>query len=264
MRRSHAASDAASALFSGPPERYGRVVPAVSDMGGRAEYFGPVVREPNEPVFHAPWERRVFGISGFVLALCGGNVEAFRFAMERLPREVYLSSYYERWLRAFEGELVRAGYLGPDEVDARTEGRSAEPGRRGGSRARLMVTSKILRAGLRPRLPRWLCAHVLPRVIGTTRPTARRRRFSVGDRIRVRGESRAPYTRQPSYVSGKPGVVTAHLGATLFPDARALRQRSRAQHLYTVAFDGRDLWGEAAEAGTEVRVDLYESYLEPA
>jgi nitrile hydratase subunit beta len=232
-------------------------------MGGRREYFGPIARESNEPVFHARWERRVFGISGFVLALFGGNIEAFRFAMERLPREVYLSSYYERWLRAFEGQLVRAGYLGPDEVDARVHGRSAEPGRRRASRARVAVTSRVLRSGLRPTLPRWLCAHVLPRVIGTSRPALRQRRFSVGDRIRVRGERVSEYTRQPGYVGGKSGVVTAHLGATLFPDAHAVGRRARAQHLYTVAFEGTDLWGPAAEAGTEVRVDLYESYLEP-
>jgi nitrile hydratase len=233
-------------------------------MGGRAEYFGPIVRESNEPVFHARWERRVFGISGFVLALFRGNVEALRLAMEQLPREVYLSSYYERWLGAFEAQLVSAGYLGPDEVDARVEGRVAEPGARRASRARLAVTSRVLQSGLRPTLPRWLCAHVLPRVIGTSRPAFRRRRFSVGDRIRVRADAVSGYTRQPGYVSGKRGVVTAHLGATLFPDAYAVGRRARPQHLYTVAFEGSDLWGDAADAGTEVRVDLNEAYLEPA
>src|SRR5215218_9180417 len=99
-------------------------------MGGRTEYFGPIVREPDEPVFHGRWEGRVFGISPFVLALFGGNTDAFRFAMERLPREVYLSSYYRRWLGAFESQLVRAGYVGTDEVDARVEGRQGAPGPR--------------------------------------------------------------------------------------------------------------------------------------
>jgi nitrile hydratase len=59
-------------------------------------------------------------------------------------------------------------------------------------------------------------------------------------------------------------VVTAHHGATLFPDAHAVGRRARPQHLYTVAFEGRDLWGQAAEPGSEVRVDLYQSYLEAA
>jgi nitrile hydratase len=41
-------------------------------------------------------------------------------------------------------------------------------------------------------------------------------------------------------------------------------RREWPQHLYTVAFQGGDLWGDAAEPGTEVRVDLFEAYLEAA
>ncbi len=37
---------------------------ALSDMGGRREFFGPIAREPEEPVFHSAAEGRVFGISG--------------------------------------------------------------------------------------------------------------------------------------------------------------------------------------------------------
>jgi len=54
------------------------------------------------------------------------------------------------------------------------------------------------------------------------------------------------------------------LGATLFPDALAVGRHEPPQHLYTVAFAGRDLFGDEAEPGTEVRIDLYESYLVPA
>lgn len=233
-------------------------------MGGRTEYFGPIVREPNEPAFHARWEGRVFGISLYALPLLGGKADAKRFAMEQLPRDVYMSSYYRRWLGGVEDQLVRAGYLGPAEVDARMEGRQADPGPRRASQVRLATVSRVLRSFLRPSLPPWLCAHVLPRVIGTSRPALRRRRFSVGDRIRVRGERTSGHTRQPGYVTGKPGVITAHHGATVFPDAHAVGRRVRPQHLYTVAFEGSDLWGDAADAGTEVRVDLFEAYLDAA
>jgi nitrile hydratase beta subunit len=238
-------------------------VPALSDMGGRTEHYGPVVRESNEPVFHERWEGRVFGMAAFVHRLLGGNTDAARFAMERLPRELYLSSYYRRWLAGFESQLVEAGYLGPDEVDARVQGRPAVPARRRGSRLRLAITSGALRGSLRLRLPRWFTAHVLARVVGSSRPAFRPPRFSVGDRIRVRGRRPSGHTRQPGYVTGKPGVVTAHHGAALLPDAHAVGRRVRPQHMYTVAFDGTDLWGGAAEPGTEVRVDLFESYLEP-
>jgi nitrile hydratase subunit beta len=236
---------------------------APSDMGGRTDFFGYVTRESEEPVFHERWEGRVFGFSNFLLPLLGRNVDILRFGMEQLPREVYLSSYYERWLGAFETLLVQAGHLAPGEVDARVAGRSTRAGRRI-SRARLAATSRVLRSLLRPTLPRWFAGQVVPRLLGTSRPALRRKRFAVGDHVRVRGTRAVPYTRQPGYVSGKPGVIVAHLGATVFPDAKAAGRHALPQHLYTVAFQAADLWSAAAEPGTEVRVDLYETYLETA
>lgn len=236
-------------------------------MGGRPKFFGPIAREPDEPVFHSPAEGHVLGVSGFVMVLVAGrSVDVFRSAMERLPREIYMSSYYRRVLGGCEDLLVQAGYLGPGEVDARIEGTpaAAQPGRRRGSRVRLSLTSRLMRVMQRARYPRWVSAHVLPHVFGASRPALRRPRFAAGDRIRVRTQQARGHTRQPGYVTGKPGVITAHLGAMLFPDARAAGRRVRPQHLYTVAFQGSDLWGEEAEAGTEARVDLYEPYLEPA
>lgn len=230
-------------------------------MGGQAEFFGPVVDEPEEPVFHEPWEGRVFGMSVALLPLLGRNIDAMRFAQERLPRDVYLSSYYRRWLGGLEHRLVEVGYLGPDEVDARLAGRTAETGPRRISAVRREATSRVLRLLLRPRLPRWLAGRVLPRVLGNRRYALGHQRFSVDDQIAVRQRT-VGHTRQPGYVTGKPGVVVARLGSTVFPDAHAVGRRARPQHLYTVAFDAGDLWGAAAEPGTEVRVDLYQSYLE--
>lgn len=236
----------------------------LSDMGGRTEFYGPVVREENEPVFHTRAEGRVFGMMGFVLALMGRNVDAFRYAMEQLPREVYMSGYYSRWLAAGERMLVRSGYLGPDEVDARINGGRAEPGPRRGSPLQLTITRRVTHWLQRPKFPAWVASRLLPRLFGTSRPALGRPRFSVGQRIRVRPFQAEGHTRQPGYVTGRPGVVTAHHGATLFPDAHAVGRRARPVHLYTVAFEGSELWGERAERGTEVRIDLYEPYLEAA
>ena len=234
-------------------------------MGGRAEFFGPVAHSPSEPVFHEPWEGRVFGMTVFVaLSLFPPNVDAARFAMERLPRETYLSTYYRRWLGALEVKLADEGYLDAAEVEARLQGTGQAPASRRMSPARLRATSLVLRTTLRPKVPRFLAAHVLPRILGTVRPALNRRRFSVGERVLVRQERAEGHTRQPGYVSGRPGVITAHHGATLFPDAHSVGRRARPQHLYTVAFDGLDLWGDAAEPDTEVRIDLFEAYLEAA
>ena len=237
---------------------------ALSDMGGRREFFGPIAREPEEPVFHSAAEGRVFGISGFVMVLVAGNVDVFRSALEQLPHDTYMSSYYRRVLGGCEDLLVRAGYLGPGEVDARIEGGRDQPGGRRGSRLRLAAVSRAMVLLQRPTFPSWVAAHLLPHVFGAARPALRGPRFAVEDRIRVRARQAPGHTRQPGYVTGKPGVITAHLGAMLLPDARAAGHRARPQHLYTVAFQGSDLWGEDAEAETEARMDLYEPYLEPA
>jgi nitrile hydratase beta subunit len=232
------------------------------DMGGRTEFFGPVVREADEPVFHEPWQGRVFGLSMFLMPFLGRNVDAFRFAQERLPRDVYLSSYYRRWLAGLEGRMVEAAeFLGPDEVDARLQGRSAQPGPRRISPMRRAVTSRGLSFLLRPRLPRWIAGRVVPLALGNARFPLARQRFSVGDRVRVRDTIAVGHTRQPAYVTAKPGVIVAHRGSFVFPDVHAVGRRARPEHLYTVAFDGGDVWGESAEPGTEVRVDLYEPYL---
>jgi nitrile hydratase subunit beta len=237
---------------------------ASSDMGGRTEFYGPIVREEDEPVFHSRAESRVFGISGPVLALFGRNVDAFRHAMEQLPRETYMAGYYRRWLGGLERMLVRAGYFGQDEVDARIGGHRAEPGRRRAPRVQVAITTHVTRWLQRPTFPTFVSSRVLPRLFGTARPAFSKPRFEVGERIRVRAVQASGHTRQPGYVTGKPGVVTAHHGATLFPDAHSVGRRTRPVHLYTVAFDGRDLWGPGAEEGTEVRIDLYEPYLEAA
>jgi hypothetical protein len=155
-------------------------------MGGRTEFFGPVVREPNEPVFHARWEGRVFGMALFSVILFGRNIDAFRFAQERLPREVYLSGYYRRWLAGLESQLVRAGYLGPDEVDARVAGRASLTDLRRTSRMRVAVTARMMSFLLRPRFPRWFATRALPRLVGTSRPALRGARFAVDDHVRVR------------------------------------------------------------------------------
>jgi nitrile hydratase subunit beta len=233
-------------------------------MGGRKELFGPVVREEHEPVFHERWEARVFGVMVNVTAVTGLGTEVARYGMNRLPPEVYLASYYQRWLGGFETVLTERGYLGAGEVDARMDGRPAVPGRKRMSRLRAELMARLLRTTLRPRLPRVVAGKLMPLALGTERPTRRRPRYAVGARVRVRDHKAAGHTRQPAYTSGKPGVVTAQLGATLFPDAIAVGRRERPQHLYTIAFEGRDLFGADAEPGTEVRVDLYENYLEPA
>lgn len=237
-------------------------MPEIHDLGGRTEHFAPVPHDPDEPVFHQRWEERVFGIVAVLQKSLNKTVDEFRYETEKLPAHQYLPSYFKRWLAALENQLTEDGYLAPGELDAKLNHQQAAKGRNG-SRLRTAVASLAMRASTRPTMPAWVCAYVLPRVFGGARPTTRRAAFAVGDQVRVRARS-GGHTRQPGYVTGKVGVVTEHLGAFVFPDARAVGRSEPAQHLYTVAFPGRELWGERAESRTELRVDLYEPYLEEA
>jgi nitrile hydratase subunit beta len=190
----------------------------------------------------------------------GKTIDEFRYEIEQLPARQYFLSYYARWLAALENQLDHDGYLAAGELDAMLSGQPAGESRRG-SRVRVRFVAAALRVMTRPALPRWVCAYVLPLVLGGVRWTRRAPMFAVGDTVKVRPR-RDGHTRQPGYVTGKRGVVTEHHGAALLPDARAIGRREPPQHLYTIAFDGRELWGSAAEDGVEVRIDLYEPYLE--
>jgi len=93
----------------------------VHDMGGM-DGFGPVVREENEPVFHADWEGRAYALA-LATGLARSNADEFRHAIERIPPARYLkSSYYERWLAAVETLLVERGVVTLEEILAKEDG----------------------------------------------------------------------------------------------------------------------------------------------
>jgi len=89
----------------------------VHDMGGM-HGFGLIQREENEPVFHASWEGRMFGM---LLALGPHGIhdpDGLRAALENLEPAKYLSSsYFERWLLVTEKALVEKGFLTQEELN---------------------------------------------------------------------------------------------------------------------------------------------------
>jgi nitrile hydratase subunit beta len=89
-------------------------------------------------------------------------------------------------------------------------------------------------------------------------------RFGPGDRVRARNLNPAGHTRLPRYVRGRSGVIERHHGGFVFADTRAHGLGDEPQHLYSVRFEARALWGAAAPAGDALYLDLWESYLEPA
>ena len=96
------------------------------------------------------------------------------------------------------------------------------------------------------------------------RTLAQRPRFSVGDGVVTRNLHRAGHTRLPGYARARRGTIAIAQGAWVLPDSHAHGQGECPQYVYAVRFAGQELWGDSAEPGTSVCVDLWESYLEPA
>ncbi len=141
------------------------------DMGG-ARGFGRVRPEPNEPPFHAEWERRAFALT-LAMAMPGGwNIDMSRAARENRPPQDYLSkSYYEIWLAGLEQLMAERGLVARDEIEA---GRVLHPPLPG--KARLSPED---------------VAQVLYRGAPTGREPQLPARFKVGDRVRARNDQSA-------------------------------------------------------------------------
>jgi nitrile hydratase beta subunit len=212
------------------------------DLGG-AMGFGPVLPDPDDAVFHAPWEKRAFAITLAAGFLGRWNIDMARSVRESLPPARYLAaSYYEIWALALERLLVERGLVAADEIEAGHALHDPLPG----------VTPVAAGA----------VAAVLARGGPTERPSHAAARFAPGDRVRARNIHPAGHVRLPRYVRGHLGEVVAVHGVHVFPDTHARGEGEQPQWLYTVAFDGTELWGLDTTAAS-VRVDCWESYLEP-
>jgi nitrile hydratase len=213
-------------------------------MGGM-DGFGKVEVEPNEPMFHERWESRVLAMVRAMGAAGAFNIDTSRFYREALPPDVYLaSSYYKKWLLGLEDMLVAKGFIARREVAERHAIEPAKPLKRGkftvGDVERIMVRGRFSRDT-------------------TTTPM-----FKPADRVRAKNIHPATHTRLPRYVRGHIGVIERNNGCHVFPDSAANEAGENPQWLYTVVFDGRELWGDDADPSVKVSIDAFEPYLEKA
>ena len=214
------------------------------DLGG-AHGFGPVVPEPDEPVFHAAWERRVFALAMAMGYTGAWNLDGSRANRESLPPAEYLaSSYYEIWLRALEKQVVGTGLVTPAEL---ASGRSAEKAK--------PVARVLAREGLEQRFRAGF---------PSSRATDAPARFAVGGAVLARNIHPTGHTRLPRYVRGKRGQIVRVDGVYVFPDTNAYGSGENPTWLYTVAFTAQELWGESGDPGGVVTVAAFEPYLDPA
>ncbi len=197
------------------------------DLGGQMG-FGPVAPEPNEPVFHSDWEKRALGLTLSCGAFGYWNIDESRHARESIPPADYLAaSYYEIWMRGLETLLVRHGFATGEEL---TTGRSLQQG---------TAPKRVLKADMVP--------GVLAKGGPCDRPLDMQPRFAVGEGVRTKNFNPTTHTRLPRYARAKAGVIEAVQGSFVFPDDNAHGKGENPQWLYTVTFEGSEIWGEGAD-----------------
>ena len=204
----------------------------IHDMGGMQD-MGSIEYEKDEPVFHAPWEGRVLAISRLV-DRTGKLRLGLRPPMEDIPALQYLQmSYYERWLKGFVERLVASDLVTRGEI---------ETGRPEKGAAAAALASAAKPSPEAPAAPR----------------------FQVGDRVRASNINPVTHTRLPRYARGKSGTIERDNGVSPFPDTSVYGLGNKPQHVYSVRFSAREIWGDHAAPQDSVHIDLWDDYLEHA
>ena len=216
---------------------------SVHDMGGM-HGMGSVEIEADEPVFHADWEKRVFATRLACAYHRCWNSDINRYAVERMPPADYLaSSYYEHVLFGLETVLTEQGVVTVQELTSgRAEGHAD-------------VNSVLDMAGLN---------RLLQNRIRARREEKVAPKFKAGDTVVARNIHPTGHTRLPRYARGRQGVIDRDFGVYVFPDTNAMTRDPKPQHLYTVRFNARELWGPGAAARDSVYVNLWDDHLDPA
>ena len=224
----------------------------IHDMGGRFG-DGPVPREDDESrIFAQDWHGRALALTVAAGALGKWNIDASRHVKECLPPADYARfGYYEKWLAGLANLLVEHGIASPEEIAA---GRSDAPAP-DDLVARRLDAARV-KAALRSGGP-------------SARDSSDGPAFATGAQVRTSAIAgnrtrNGGHTRLPAYAADRVGTIVLHHGAHVFPDSNAHFNGEAPQHLYTVSFAAGDLWQHAESPHDEVRLDLWEDYLEPA
>jgi nitrile hydratase subunit beta len=214
-----------------------------ADLGGQTG-FGPVVPEPEDERFHEPWEPLALALTLAMGATGSWTIDQSRAARETLPDYLQLT-YYQIWIAALEKLLIERGLVTPQEIEAAHMLVPTQPV------ARVLHAADV--------------APTLARGASTERPGARVRvAFSLGQRVRTRSHAVPHHTRLPGYARGKVGTIERVHGPHVFADTNGQCLGEQPQPLYTVVFDGRELWGDDAQAGLRVSIDAWQPYLQAA
>ena len=214
----------------------------LADMGG-SPGWGPATPPAEEPPFAEPWEGRSFALTLLTMnRVSGRNLDAFRYALERLDPVSYLADgYYGRWLNAAELMLLDSAVLAPGAVDARARRLAGDDAEE-------------------PAFPEPAKPDYAPSGPGSLRPIDGPPAFAPGDTVITKDTRPRGPSKLPGYLRRRRGTITAVRPGHLLPDTHAMFQGENPQYVYTVGFASTELWGDDAEPFT-LQADLFESYL---
>lgn len=212
------------------------------DMGGMHGY-GPVMPEPDEPLFHGDWEKKALALTVAMGFSGAWNIDISRHARESLPPAFYTSkSYYQIWLAGLEKLMLERGMVTRDELESGKQGVAPVALKR--VVAACDVPAVLAKGGPVEREPDMLAA------------------FSVGERVRTVNINPSSHTRLPRYARNREGVIEIVHGCHVFPDSNAKGEGESPQWLYAVSFEASELFGPDGETNSSVTLDCWESYLE--
>jgi nitrile hydratase len=210
-------------------------------MGGMQD-MGVINYEKTEPVFHALWEARIYAMSNAVQGT-GKLKLGLRPPMESMPPLEYLrSSYYQKFYVSITERLVASGLV------TRAELQRGLP-EDGSERSDFALSPSAAVAAMMKNPP-------------TRRDLPVAARFHVGERVRARNIHPVTHTRLPRYVRGKSGSIARDHGVFVFSDTSVYGQGEKPQHIYSVRFAAREVWGEQAAPQDSLYLDLFDDYLE--
>ncbi len=202
------------------------------DLGGTSS-FGAVTGIALDYEYDERWEWTLMAVLRLGVKKGWYRTDAYRHALERLPRDFYLEkAYYDRMLSGVTRAHIEAGVVTEAEIKRHLEEHVEIP-------------------AVRPMGP----GHA-----GSDAPGIAR--FQPGERVRVRSPLPAGHVRAPAYVRGKVGtVVDRGRHALLFPGRVGHCEETAPEFTYRVEFNRNDLWDDALDKGTVI-VDLSDGYLE--
>jgi len=179
----------------------------VHDLGGLQD-MGPVRHEKEEPVFHAAWEGRIYGIDRALRFMGKWNLDAWRHQIELLPPADYFRmTYYERWLQVNEQLAVKHGLVTPKELETGVPDPDS--------------------AKATPALTAAVAAQRLGRGIPSSHDPKVPPQFKVGQRVRARNMNPTGHTRLPAMPEGSSASSRSITVSTCFPiPTRTSRARS--------------------------------------